>query len=295
MDNQIPEPSPLGDHRRQWRDCLYVYPVIARRSGGLSIGINLNSDKRCNYACIYCQIDRHVAGLRHEVQLPVLHDELQLVLTEAVAGRLWNEERFRSTPKKLRRINDIAFSGDGEPTCAAEFDKAVAVAADARKHFQLDRAKLVVITNATHLDSPQFARALPILDANNGEIWAKLDAGTDEYFHQVNRPHPKVPLDQIVADIANVAKGRPVVIQTLFMNVNGSPPPADELAAYCGRLEDILAAGGKIKLVQVHTIARQPAEGYAAPLSGDDLDAIARLVQSQVDGVKVETYYGAVK
>lgn len=288
----------IRDHRRQWRDCLYVYPVVSRRAKGLSIGVNLSPDKRCNFACLYCQIDRQVPRNLAVVDLLALRRELDLALAEAAGGRIWQEGRFAAVPPELRRINDIAFSGDGEPTCLPEFDRAVAVAAEARRAAGLDDVKIVVITNSSRLDSPQVRRALPILDANGGEIWAKLDAGTEAFFQLVNRPAEGVTLDQIVRKIAAVAQGRPVIIQTLFCRLAGAGPSADEVRAYCGRLREILAAGGRIKLVQVHTIARRPAAPAAPPgptasaLSDAELDAIAATVRAAVPQAPVETYYG---
>jgi len=280
------------DHRRQWRHCRYVYPVISRRAKGLSIGVNLNPDKRCTFSCVYCQIDRHVRRALHEVDLAVLRDELRLAIREATSGRLWEEPRFASTPSELRRINDIALSGDGEPTCLPNFDAAVAVAAQVRKELAGDDAKIVVITNSTQFGSPQVARALSILDDNNGEVWAKLDAGSEGYFLKVNRPHPQVSLESIVGGIIAVARGRAIVIQTLLFRLNGQPPPAEEVLAYCSRLRQILEAGGRIKLVQLYTIARPPADPGAAPLTDAELDAIAASVRAAVPEVRVEAYYG---
>ena len=285
----------VGDHRRQWRDCRYVYPVIARRSKGLSIGVNVNPDKRCNFACAYCQVDRHIRRPPHEVDIPTLRRELLLAVAAAMDGSLWAEPKFASVPPPLRRINDIAFSGDGEPTCLANFDEAVAAAADVRRAAGCEDAKIVVITNATQLSQPQFQRALPILDANNGEIWAKLDAGTDDYFQTVNRPHPRVALDEVVKDIADIAHGRAVVIQSLFLKLSGHGPTDAEIAAYGRRLKDILAAGGTIKLVQAHTIARPPMMPTASALSDAELDAIAQRIRADLlpAAVPVEVYYGA--
>lgn len=286
--------SQFADHRRQWRDCLYVYPVIARRSKGLSIGVNLNPDKRCNYSCVYCQVDRSVPRGLHEVSLLVLRDELKLALGQAKGGQLWRDERFASTPAALRRINDIAFSGDGEPTCVADFDLAVSAAAKVKHEMGADDVKLVVITNSSNLASPQVRRALPILDANGGEIWAKLDAGTEEYFRVVNRPRGDVTLDQIVRDITALAVGRPVVIQSLFMNLRGAGPTPEEIAAYCGRINSIQAAGGRIKLIQAHTVARAPAEQYVRPLSDAQLEEIAAAIRLAAPGVNVEVFGGAM-
>jgi len=291
--NDNSEAEVITDHRRQWRNCRYVYPVISRRAKGLSIGVNINPDQQCTFGCLYCQIDRTIGRGLSEVHLAILHDELHLAIEEARNGHIWNEPRFIRTPARLRGINDIAFSGDGEPTCMKEFDQAVETAAKARNDCGCDDVKLVVITNSTRLASPQFQRALPILDQNNGEIWAKLDAGAEEYFQRVNRPVGDITLDKIVGDITRVARGRPVVIQTLMFRINGADPPPDEVDAYCARLRDILDAGGKIGLVQLHTVARKPSDDCVTALPNDCLDALADTIRKNAGGVTVETFYGA--
>ncbi len=283
----------ITDHRRQWRNCRYVYPVISRRAKGLSIGVNINPDKGCSFGCIYCQIDRTCGRALSDVHIAILHDELHLAIEEAMNGRIWNEPRFARTPQALRRINDIAFSGDGEPTCTKEFDLAIESAAKARKDCRCDDVKLVVITNATRLASPQFQRALPILDRNNGEIWAKLDAGTEEYFQLVNRPSGDIKLENIVSDIAHIARVRPVVIQTLMFRIDGAPPCPDEIEAYCRRLRDILDSGGDIALVQLHTVARKPACDNVTAIEDQQLDALAATIRKNVKGINIETFYGA--
>ncbi len=281
------------DHRRQWRDCLYVYPVISRRSKGLSIGVNLNPQKRCTFSCLYCQIDRRVRrDLRH-VDVGSVERELELALAEAVSGRLWREERFAATPDELRRLNDIALSGDGEPTCLPDFDKAVEVAATARAKFHLTAVKIIVLTNATQFHRPQVQRALPILDANNGEIWVKLDAGTEAYFQRINRPAPDISLRKIIDSIIVVARGRPLVIQSLFCRLDSQAPSAEEIAAYCDRLGEILDGGGQLRLIQVHTVARPPADKGVSALPDDQLEAIARTIRGVLPDIPVETYYGA--
>jgi len=290
--NAGPAAGAIRDHRRQWRDCLYVYPVISRRARGLSIGVNINPDKRCNFGCLYCQVDRHIRRNLTEVDLDRLAAELELALAEAAGGRIWAEPQFARTPPQMRRINDIAFSGDGEPTARCEFDAAVKVAADAKAAAGLADVKIVIITNSSHLASPQMARALPILDANNGEIWAKLDAGTQELFDVINRPHPAVRLDDIVSGITAVAVGRAVVIQTLFFRIDGKGPGQAEIAAYAARLREILAGGGRIKLVQLHTIARGPMSPSAGALPDNELDELAQAVRQALPEVHVEAYYG---
>lgn len=292
MQNSHNDLSAIRDHRRQWRRCLYVYPVISRRARGLSIGVNLNHDKRCNFSCLYCQIDRRIARGPVEVDIARLSDELGQALA-AAGGELWTERRFADVPAELRRVNDIALSGDGEPTCLPNFDQAVSAAAEVKREFGRDDVKIVVITNGSLLDGPQFQRSLPILDANNGEVWAKLDAGSEEFFRLVNRPSGKITLRRVVDNIAAVAAGRAVVIQSLFFKIDGAAPPQSELDAYCDRLGEILAAGGRIKLIQVHTLARRPQDSSASTMPDGELDAIAEHIRAALGDVPVETYYGA--
>lgn len=280
-------------HSRHWEKNLYVYPVISRRSKGLSIGVNLNVDKVCNFDCIYCCVDRTTPATLKNVDLPRLADELHQMLSLGLSGELFNQDPFTATPPALRRVNDVAFSGDGEPTSYPSFGKACEAAADLIKQVSAqyppaDPVKIVVITNATLLARPSVAEALTYLDQHHGEIWAKLDAGTEEYYRLVERT--SIPLQRVLENILTAGRIRPIVIQSLFMNVHGQPPVAEEITAYVRRLVDLKSAGCQIKLVQVYTVARTVAEAYVTPLPDEIVDDIARQVKAA--GLPVESYYG---
>jgi wyosine [tRNA(Phe)-imidazoG37] synthetase (radical SAM superfamily) len=277
-------------HPRQWRKNIYCYPVVSRRSGGLSIGINLNPDKACNFDCIYCQVDRTTPPAVRKVDLPTLKAELESLLDAAIDQSLFTDPPLDCLAQDHRAIRDIAFSGDGEPTTCPKFDEAVRIAAEARQARDLRDTRLVLITNACYLAKPIVRAALRILDVNNGEIWAKLDAGTQAYDESVNRS--ATPLAHVLANILDAAIVRPIVIQSLWMQIHGQPPPEGELHAFADRLKDIMAAGGKIKLVQVYTIARKTTEPYATPLSRQQLDALAATLRAAVN-VPLEVYPGA--
>jgi len=276
-------------HPRRWADNRYVYAVVSRRSGGVSVGINLNPDKACNFDCIYCQVDRTTPPAVRKVDLVRLAVELDLVLQAERDGSLYGTPPFDALPPERRGVRDLAFSGDGEPTTYPRFGDAVEIAAAARARFGLEQAKLVLITDAAYLAKSAVRDALAVMDANNGEIWAKLDAGTEEYFRLVDRPN--VPLQTVLDGILDAARTRPVVIQSLFFRVDGQPPPDAEISAYCDRLNGILDAGGRLKAIQIYTIARAPALRTATPLGDAELDALADRVRSRVK-VPVEVYYG---
>jgi wyosine [tRNA(Phe)-imidazoG37] synthetase (radical SAM superfamily) len=291
-----PRPNELAvtrDHRRQWRECVYVYPVISRRARGVSVGVNLNIDKRCSYACVYCQINRKLKRPPCPVDPARLREELLLALGAVQSGELWAEERFSQTPDALRRINDIAFSGDGEPTRCEMFGPAVDAAVNVRRELGLDDLKLIVITNGAHLQDAPVVDALETLSKNNGEIWAKLDAGTPAYHRTINRPIGDITLDAVCENIRAAAAHVPVVIQSLFLRLDGAAPSDAEIAAYIDRLKFILAGEGNVRLIQLHTVARPPAESAVSYLPDDQLDAIAAAVRTAIPAVPVEVTYGS--
>lgn len=289
----IPEPErqPLKlirDHSRRWQNNRYVYPVISRRSRGLSVGINLNPDTACNFDCIYCQVDRSDPNRGAKVDLAVLEAELRDMIEEIVTGRLFDEPRFGDVRGDMANFRDIAFSGDGEPTASPKFLDAVRIAARLKYDYRLDDVKIVLITDACYLARPRVRQALAVMDRHNSEIWAKLDAGTEDYFRLVNRPN--MSLGEVLDNIIDTARSREIVIQSLWMRIRGQPPPDTEVTAFAGRLNEIQAAGGRIKLVQVHTIARKPAEEYVTALSPSQVEHIAALVRQHAN-LRVEAYY----
>jgi len=277
------------DHPRRWRQNVYVYPVISRRSGGLSIGINLNPDKVCNFRCVYCQVDRRgTAGPRH-VHIDALADELEAMLELVTTGALWREPAFAEVPERFRRIADIAFSGDGEPTNSPAFPEAVRVVVDAKRRSGLTDVKIRVLTNASCLDRPEVKQALALLDEAQGEIWAKLDAGSESYFRLLNRAD--VPFSRVLANILATARVRPIVIQSLWVCLHGQTPQQDQIEAFAQRLTEILQAGGSIRRVQIYTMARPPAESFVTAVANPVLDWIAGIVRQRT-GLCVETYHG---
>jgi wyosine [tRNA(Phe)-imidazoG37] synthetase (radical SAM superfamily) len=277
----------VQDHSRHFADFTFVYPVISRRSRGLSIGINLNPDKVCNFDCVYCEVDRRVPGLVSRVDLEQMKDELVAMIRFAKDGGLAKEPKFDEVPWLTRDIKDIAFSGDGEPTMITNFAECVAAVAEVKQAEVLDRTKIVLITDAAGLDKADVKAGLAVMDANNGEIWAKLDAGTEAYYQQVNRTH--VFYDRILRNITATAQARDVVIQSLFLKLHGALMPVEELNAYCQRLRDILQAGGRIREVHAYTVARPTPESYVSRLTAEELNTLAATIKEQT-GLNVAVF-----
>ncbi|HZZ27886.1 MAG TPA: radical SAM protein [Pirellulales bacterium] len=280
----------FAHHERTFENFRFVYPVLSRRANGLSLGVNLNPDKVCNFDCIYCQVNRTLPAETTFVETERLLDELNVGLRLILTGDIYRTEKFRCTPPSLRRLNDIAFSGDGEPTTYRNFDELIAKCAEVKSRHRLGEVKMVLITNASMFHREHVQRGLAILNENNGEIWAKLDAGTEDYYKLVDRT--TIPFQQILDNIRTAAQVRPIVIQALFMNVNGDPPSFAEQLAFCDRLSEFIAAGGIIKLVQIYTMARRPTEPFVTPLSDAEVDSLTELVRFRT-GLKACAYYAA--
>ena len=276
------------DHARTYQDFTYVYPVVSRRSRGLSIGVNLNPDKQCNFDCVYCEVDRTTPGRAREVRLDQVRDELRWLIDHALSGGLGREPKFSDTPPEVARIvRDVAFSGDGEPTMVSNFDVCVEVVADVLREKGLSETKIVLITDSAGLDKASVRRGLALMDAHHGEVWAKLDAGTEDYYRHINRS--SVRFDRILGNLLETARVRPIVIQSLFLKTHGQPMPPSELEAYCRRLNQIREGGGTVREVHAYTLARPTPEPWATRLSPDELSELAGTIRSRT-GLRVEEF-----
>ncbi|GAB4224725.1 MAG: radical SAM protein [Acidobacteriota bacterium] len=277
----------VDDHPRRFADNRYVYAVLSRRARGLSIGINLNPDKRCNFDCIYCQVDRSVPSEVDRVDEAVLLAELRAMLAAAARGELTDLARLDGVPDAMRRVADVAFSGDGEPTTWPGFDRLVGTVGDAIDAL-LPGVPMTLITNASTFHLRRVRRALDALTRRGGRVWAKLDAGTDEYYRFV--AVTKVPFARILDNIREQACRHPLVIQSLFLRFRGEGPSSREIDAWAARLAGIVAAGGALAGVQVTTVARRPPTPDVTALDAADLDRIAAAARQAVPGVPVETF-----
>lgn len=279
------------DHARVLHDNRYVYAVLSRRAGGVSIGVNLNPDKRCNFDCLYCQVDRQSPGGDRYVDTAVMAAELRRVLTLFRDGLAWQVAPFDSVPAAQRRLNDIAFSGDGEPTEFKNFAECVRIAAELKRELAGPAVKIVIISNASFFHRRDVIEGFKLLDENQGEIWAKLDAGTPDYFALID--NTQFPYAKVLENIALAGRTRPLVIQSCFMRYNGAPPSPAELEAWIGRLRDFQAQGVQIQGVQVYTIARPPAYAQVTPLANAEVDAIAARVRQET-GLEAWSFYGTI-
>ena len=75
---------------------------------------------------------------------------------------IFDNPRFINLAPELRRVNDIAFSGDGEPTISPVFREAVEIAAEVKRAHGLGDIRIILLTDACHLTRPEVVEALRV-------------------------------------------------------------------------------------------------------------------------------------
>lgn len=279
-------PESAFGYPRDFLGNRFVYAVISPRARGLSVGIDVNPDKRCNFDCPYCEVNRSEPARETHVDVPVMAAELEKTLALVRQDGLRERPAYRFLPPPLLLLRHVTLSGDGEPTLAPNFLDIVEAVIHLRALGQFPFFKLVLISNASGLDQARVQMGLRYFTKED-EIWAKLDGGTADYLRTVN--HPDVSLEKILQNILMVARQRPVVIQSLFFSLNGQGPPEDEIQQYALRLKELNTAGAQIPLVQIYSATRPNFNSHCGHLSLHELSQIARTVRT-VSGLKAEVF-----
>ena len=261
------------NHDRDNAAFTYVYPVVSRRARGVSIGVNLNPDNTCNFRCIYCQVPGLIPGNGPHIDLPRLEFELRAQLDDVLHGDFMTTR----VPEGSQRLNDVAFSGNGEPTTSPDFGAAVDVVLDVLRDVGiLGQVKVVLITNGSRTDRADVEPALRRLGQHRGEIWFKLDSATQSGAQVVNSSN--APLEARVQRLRRVAVVCPTWVQSCFFAMDGQPPSPTELDAYVALLALLAAEQVPLEGVLLYGIARQSYQPEAPRLTALDsawFDALA--------------------
>lgn len=267
------------DHSRDSAGLTYVYPVLSRRAGGVSIGINLNPNNACNWHCVYCQVPNLVRGEAPPIDPNRFEAELRSVLGEVADGRFF--ERYQ-VPEALRTIRDIAISGNGEPTSCRELGRVIEIiAAICRECGLVGGLKRVLISNGSLMQRPETQLALRRWSELGGEVWFKLDSATEAGIRRINGANLKPAV--VLRNLEASARACPTWIQTCMFQYDGAPPSPDEQRAYL----DFLAECGRREMplegVLLYGLARpslQEEAGRLSPLPPDWLDDLGQRIEA---------------
>lgn len=265
----------IDDHRRDRVGLLYVYPVISRRAGGVSIGINLNPNNACNWGCVYCQVPDLKRGGPPAVDLALLETELRGFIGQVCAG----DYLEREVPSGMRRLVDVAFSGNGEPTSADGFADAVGCVERVLREFSLSDALTVrLITNGSLMHRPAVREGVRRIGALHGEVWFKVDRASEAGVARINQV--AFSLEKTQKALLQCAELADTWVQTCWFAMDGEEADEAEQQAYLALLASLK---DKIKGVHLYGLARpslQPEAPRLAALPPEHLRRFADRVET---------------
>jgi len=281
--------TPITNHREREKGVI-VYPVYSRRSAGLSIGINLFTDKKfCPFDCPYCEV--FPFSSKAKFSLEQLDDDLRRAILDA--------------QKQNTLIKDICFSGNGEPTLSPAFPDALKLAQEIRSQMS-PSAKLVIITNGAGLLQPQiFSLLKEYALLPTTDIWLKVDAGTKDWYNKIDRC--AIPYEKLITAIKEFVLCSPVTVQTMLCAINGEQPPQAEKQAWEELICELAENTGKeansiggnlksgIRKVQLYGKARPaPEDPLASSLPANYLEtraaSLRRIFTEKNISIPIEVY-----
>ena len=266
----VMKPLDVTDHSRDSAGLTYVYPVVSRRAGGVSIGINLNPNNACNWRCIYCQVPNLKRGSAPRIDLMQLERELRGFIDILMHGDFMRLK----VPEGARQIVDVAFSGNGEPTSAKEFPLAVDLVGRVLSETGLSAAvKLRLITNGSLLGRSHVQDGLRRLGELGGEVWFKVDAGTAERYRRINNVDMSPGL--VVRNLRRCATLCPTWVQTCVFAIDGEGPTDEDVSAYL----EIFDQAGIERLAGVHLY------GLSRPSMQAEADRLSSLPEDRMEAI----------
>jgi wyosine [tRNA(Phe)-imidazoG37] synthetase (radical SAM superfamily) len=273
-----------ADHDRGRIGKTYVYPVLSRRARGLSVGINLNPNRACNWRCVYCQVPDLVAGNAPKIDLALLERELREFLEPKVLG----EWLAQNAPADSRELRDLALSGDGESTSAEEFPEVVELIGKLMREFgHAGKAPLTLITNGSLVQQPRVQLGLAGIGRLGGRVWFKLDSATDEGMRALNSSPLGVAKQR--KNLVLCASLAPTWIQTMALARKGAPPSDADRAAYLALVRGLVAERVPLQGVLLYGFARASHQPEASELSALPREWMERFAEEiRAAGLPVE-------
>ncbi len=272
----------VKNHNRDVAGYRYIYPVISRRSGGLSIGINVNTNNACNWGCVYCQVPDLKIGAAPELDIALFESELKQFLDDVLQGDFY--QRF-NIPLEQQVIKDIAISGNGEPTSLLNFASLiesmlkVVTAANIPNEFQY-----VLITNGSLIHKAEVQAGLKLLHQQGGQVWFKVDSVSESGRKAIN--HSAITAQQQLNNLRLSTQCCDTWVQSCLLNYqNVGLISEQEQIDYLTLLQQ-----APIKGVMLYSLARESCQPEADDISSvslEELEALADKIRGLDIKVKV--------
>jgi len=272
----------IFNHDRNIYESKYIYPVVSRRSKGLSLGINLNTNNACNWQCIYCQVSNLKLGKPEAINLKLLESELDEWLNKIINGNFLEE----CASEKVE-FKDIAFSGNGEPTATPEFETIIKIVLKKVKKFKLSKIiKLRLITNGSYLNKTIVQNGLKLMKDFDHEVWFKIDHIDPEEALKINRIN--LSISNLKKNLKCAISISPTIIQTCLLRINNQLPKDDSINKF---IEFLKPYASDLRAINIYSLARpsqQKTNLEIGALNKNELEIIAD--KMKILNTKIECY-----
>jgi wyosine [tRNA(Phe)-imidazoG37] synthetase (radical SAM superfamily) len=231
----------------------YVYGPVPSRRLGRSLGVDLVPQKTCTYDCVYCQLGRTARRtlIRRE------YAPLDEILRE-VAGKL------SAGPAP----DYVTVAGSGEPTLHSRIGEVI------RGIRAITKVPVAVLTNGSLLSRPEVRAAVSGADL----VIPSLDAGDERTFRVVNRPHPRIRFEEMVAGLRTFRAEHRGALWLEVLLVGGITDRREAVAKIAG-----LARGIRPDRVQLCTVTRPPGRPGVRAAAPEVMEDLAGLFDDPVD------------
>lgn len=271
----------VKNHDRDVAGYQYIYPVISRRSGGLSIGINFNTNNACNWRCVYCQVPDLIIGTAPELDFGLLAAELAEFLHDVLQGSFY--ERFQ-LESDMCVIKDIAISGNGEPTSVRKFTQAIATIIQVVEQAKIaEPFQYVLISNGSLMHKTEVKAGLTLFNQSNGQLWFKLDSGTDVGRELIN--HAALNKQRQMENLISSAQLCTTWVQTCMLNYAGRDDVGlvseGEQTAYLTLIENVMQQVS-LQGVMLYSLARrslQPEASLVTSVTAEQMNHFAERIR----------------
>ena len=228
------------------QDKQYLFGPVPSRRLGLSLGVDIVPFKLCSLDCVYCQLGRTTEKtIERRDYVPV--EPVLAQLKEKIALGL--------------KADFITLSGSGEPTLNSRLGEFI----DGIK--KITDIPVAVLTNGTLLYKQDVRSDCAKADL----VVPSLDAGDDEVFQKINRPHKDINIDNLLEGLSRFRDEYAGRIWLEVFVLDGFNADDTQIAKIKNAIERI-----RPDKIQLNTAVRPTADPDIKRLSAEKLADIAQ-------------------
>ncbi len=220
----------------------HIYGPVPSRRLGVSLGIDPVVFKVCSFNCVYCEVAKTTL---------LTTERREYVPAEEILNELKDFLHNHKGP-----LDYITFSGSGEPTLNSKLGYMI----DEIK--KMTDVPVAVLTNSTLLYLHSVREEVEKADL----VKCTLDAADDKYLRRINQPAKGVTAEKILEGIRLLGDKYNGIILIEIMIVKGVNDTEENYKQISRALDSI-----KATKIQINTVVRPPAFGFAKPLSYKEL------------------------